>query len=529
MSNRWLSVALLIYLLATNLVGAAYSGSRDGPEDMAPMGEETEAALTDLDAAGISPAMTPLIPDDLNESTVPSNGLGGSLEWRVAVLPTGGPDILGRLYAAWQDSEIHLRIRERPGEHRATGTISLGGELGRIWLGGVGLAHGFGVLSAAPGRRSTLGANVRLSAGKSRIVRWTSVGDPVAVTGGAGELRLGSWTARLLTGTGPSGSATSGAEVHALQIQCADANGQWSLLCSQTGIERGASLSGGRRGGVVDGGFEIAGWQAGPGSAPQIAWVVHLGSRPSPGAFVELSIADGGGSRGPARGGRPVALSGWNGTGWALRMGMRANRRGGVRAVLASAGHRAHASLPRRLRSQRFAGEVWWQWRPDLKLSGFLGIKSVEGRSWSERFPWELPELDLRSYRWQPAVKLQLRRPTGVVTFLVRSLSIGDGGSPLRRTLVGINARWEPAEGWLARGNWTSAWGQTVDLVSAAVPVTGLLVSRHWGQWRSESVVGLERKGRRGSLRAAVSRRKSVRGIGQRPVISIWVSGSVKW
>jgi hypothetical protein len=98
-----------------------------------------------------------------------------------------------------------------------------------------------------------------------------------------------------------------------------------------------------------------------------------------------------------------------------------------------------------------------------------------------------------------------------------------------RRSLLGLNGHLNLGSGWRVRGTWVTAWGDPVDLVSAVSPMTGLVLPRHWGHWRSESVLGLERTGRTVRIRLAASLRRPDQDPSNNPLPSCWAEAEIRW
>ena len=112
---------------------------------------------------------------------------------------------------------------------------------------------------------------------------------------------------------------------------------------------------------------------------------------------------------------------------------------------------------------------------------------------------------------------------------LVRSFGVDQAGLAGRRTLLGLSGDRRLSRRWRMRGSWVTAWGDPVDLVSAVVPVTGLVLPRHWGHWRSETLLGLEWMVRAASMQAAGSLRYPALESGVQPVPTLWLKADVRW
>ncbi len=102
---------------------------------------------------------------------------------------------------------------------------------------------------------------------------------------------------------------------------------------------------------------------------------------------------------------------------------------------------------------------------------------------------------------------------------------IGNG----RRSLISLTGKYRAGRTWKLRGGWVTAWGDPVDLVSAISPLAGFVLPRHWGRWRSETVLGLEWVGRGARVQAAGSLRQPEPASGERNVGTIWVEAGARW
>jgi len=112
---------------------------------------------------------------------------------------------------------------------------------------------------------------------------------------------------------------------------------------------------------------------------------------------------------------------------------------------------------------------------------------------------------------------------------LLRSYGLDAASGSGRRSLFNLSARYGLSPNWKLRGAWVTAWGDPVDLVSAIVPVTGMVLPRHWGAWRSEMVLGGEWRHRRARVQAAGSWRQPEARDQLPAVLTLWLEAGIRW
>jgi hypothetical protein len=507
------------------------ASAQDPSDDRAP---DVEAALAELDQAG-SPATAAEIAEFSRAATSVSSygGLLGRTGWSAA-----GPDYSLRLDLASRGLTVKGRWRQdRSGAQFAAGAVGIGPQGARVTAGQLGIAHGFGLLAAGPGRGPTLTADGTLARSGRGLRSWTGRAAPQTVRGVSGQLSWGAWRGEALHGR-RDGTLNGDRPTTLIRLGVADASWRAAALLVVDPRETGASLAlRGRRGPLETAGeFSVrrpvgarrflAAWLT------QGGWRLHRDFR--------LEILAGWADPGP----RPVmaqkhpVFGDWAGQGVAVRVVWRAGP--GVRAKLLL--HRGQGAWPegpgparRRSLVDALLSRTW-----DSGCEGAIrwraGNEAVT--AWSERFPWLPPTPAWRDTRRVLSVVAGWRAVGGRGQVRWRRLQLErnrqgigqeSGGG---RSLLTVAGRRRLAGSVQVRAAWTTSWGDPVDLVSAVAPVAGYVLPRHWGHWRSEHLIGLAWDP--GSWRGefAVSRRQPDRLGSPAPesdVWTVWGQGSWNW
>lgn len=226
---------------------------------------------------------------------------------------------------------------------------------------------------------------------------------------------------------------------------------------------------------------------------------------------------------------RPAILSGWTGQGFALRGYTRTGEGTVIRAMVHQGRHREVAGSPRK--EGRFLVDLQARRRLSAGFEVAVRYRRTEYRSWSwsPRYTWQPPQEAVPRNRTILSARLNLEHAEMGGRLLVRSYGSGQAGSSGRRTLVGLSGDRRLSPAWRMRGGWVTAWGDPVDLVSAVVPVTGLVLPRHWGHWRSETILGLEWMVRAARLQVAGSLRYPESASDVRPLFTLWLKADNRW
>jgi hypothetical protein len=231
----------------------------------------------------------------------------------------------------------------------------------------------------------------------------------------------------------------------------------------------------------------------------------------------------------PGLGSRPGVLSGWSGQGYALRGFIRADPGLDVRALV----HLAQNLDRLGVRNKIGKALVDFQFRKKVSPQVDLAVRyrgaGARSMSWSERYPWQRPEPGRPQKRTVLSAKATGQWPRWRAVCLVRSYALDVSSGSGRRSLFNLSARFEPDLAWKLRGSWVTAWGDPVDLVSAIVPVTGMVLPRHWGRWQSETVLGAEWQGYGTRVQAAGSWRQSERTEAVGAVWTVWLEAGFRW
>ncbi len=459
----------------------------------------------------------------------------GATEWR---LQAGGGRARPTGTARLASGPVTAALRWRP-PPPGSPAASLGGWLevegggGRLLCGGLGLRHGLGLVAAGPGRRRSPSAGAALLPAAGRLAGVTRAGADRSLVGAAVAGRAGAGTLVLATGR-PAGSAVGPAAVLVRAAVEGDA-GRLALLAQRHEEGPAASLAARLGGGPLTVAGELAAWRP-PGAGPaQRAWAVA--ARLVAGRWqLQGQVAAAAAGTGPPLGERPACLPDWQGSGWALTVRGPLGRRARASCLLAGDRRRlAGGPDPSTRTTTLLEGRLALRPRDELDLE--LRLRARERRTVGRGglAPWLPPGTVDLERRSTPILRVAWERPGLRLSGSARALAVDrrdadDAPAPARRrTLLQLDATWEPRAGWRLRGSWQTAWGQDVDLVTACQPLPGLLLPRHWGHWREGLALGVERVAGGWRLGLAGSARRPAEGTGGVPEHELHLRAARRW
>jgi hypothetical protein len=420
--------------------------------------------------------------------------------WRINGRPQEFPSHSARIWLDRGSLHVSLKHRRDGSAQRATGmALAWRASRNQVLFGGVGAAYGLGLFVAGPGRWSSLSSSASLYPGRAGPISYVGSRDPQALWGAASRLDINSWRLDILWGKQQSlradqKSGRVGVMGLTKRWSCFEVGGWLGQQGDATGGS--ATFSAVYPLGLMV--FETASWRFGAENDWQSAWAVLLRlARDS--WLIEGQMAGSQGGTGAPLAQRPAILPGWQGRGWAIRGSLALPSRLRLR-ILAAQG------LQRRLASdnlETLQTETWEAaleqrfgpgWRGEVRYR--TGV--IETLGWEDRSPW-LPPADrrlrgrdqivalLQHQRRHLGFQISLRALKELRDDLEASLATGR-----RRCLVATRSDWLCGARWRLRFAWGWAWGETVDLVSVASPLTGYVIPRHWGRWKSESSIACE-------------------------------------
>ncbi len=453
------------------------------------------ATLDELSAAGAPPTATE-IADFLREASVPR--YRSALSGRFGRQSGSGPDTGLRLNwrtAAW---DVRGRWRQdRLGNRLSAATVKAGGERWELAAGQLALPHGFGLLIGGPGRGPTLTADGRLGHGTRGLLPWVGQPAPQTIQGLGAAVGGAGWRLSVLTGT-RGGRTSPRGQTFVGGVARRGRRGVVSCAVLADALEQGVSLAGLYERGSSAGSFEAV-WRQPVGWRRMLtAALAQAGWRPSPELRLELLAGWSDLGPRPAMGVKQPVLGDWSGRGVAVRLTWRLQRGLGIKALVHQGRGRLAVSEEKRRRQVLADVQLTASWPGGWFGEARLRTGGGETAAWSERFPWRPPVVVQRDLRQVQSLKSGWRQGHHRLQILWRRLRLGrvtEGvgqESAGARSLLSLSGTRPWGQSWLLRAGWTSAWGDPVDLVSAVVPFTGYVLPRHWGQWRSEWMLGLE-------------------------------------
>ncbi len=332
-----------------------------------------------------------------------------------------------------------------------------------------------------------------------------------------------------MTGVPAVSAGSSAAKKSVVQLGGLHKDWRISVAGLAGNLETGVSIAAGMRNKPFYGSFETMVWQAAPGIPPTGAAVLQVGWKPAIGSGIEgmLGYADLAGTPGLAS--RPAVLPGWDARGLALR-GFTRTGSGTVLRAMVHLG-RSLDRVGSRSREVKTlidlqAGKKLWE---QVELA--IRYRSTDLRTWgwSQRYPWQPPRTTGSQRRTIISAQVVLEQPRVRARLMVRSYGLGKEINNGRRSLVSLTGGYVLGKRWKFRGSWVTAWGDPVDLVSAISPLTGMVLPRHWGRWRSETVLGLQWEFGGARIQVAGSLRNPEPGGGERKVQTVWIQAGAHW
>ncbi|MCK9996228.1 MAG: hypothetical protein KAH56_08115 [Candidatus Krumholzibacteria bacterium] len=507
----------------------------DGPGDDL---EEVEEAIRVLSEAGVPPTREELArflaEADKSEPQGRRGGLRipihGSAKIRVGHFQYEGLDHYGKLTLETRWLRLRARVREyRSGQRETTGTIEAGAGPIELRVGELGMIQGHGLLIGAPGRGSSLTADTGFSPRVERLVTWLGTADPRALSGFGGSVRLGNWSLRAMNG-GPRNAIDSSVENKSVvQLGCHQKDWRISVTGFSGNQESGASLAGGMRNKPIYGSFETMVWQAAPGIPATGAAVLQVGWKPAGGSGIEGLFGYSDLAEKPGLASRPAVLPGWDGRGLALRGYTRTSSGTVLRGMVHLGSNLDRVGSRSRKVKTLIDLQAGRKLSRQIELAVRYRSTDLRAWQWSERYPWQPPRAAGSQRRTIISVQVVLEQARLRARLMVRSYGLDKEVDNGRRSLVSLTGKYVLGETWKLRGAWVTAWGDPVDLVSAISPLTGMVLPRHWGRWRSETVMGLEWLYGGVRVQVAGSLRNPEPGGGEIIVRTVWVEAGFRW
>ncbi len=519
-----LAVVLTVVISATSV-------AQEIPEDV-------EEALEVLSDAGVPPTREELarFMDEAENGKSPGRRPGfpfsihGSVQIRVGNFQFEGMDHYGKFTLETRWLRVRSRIRKyRSGLRETTGTVEAGGESIELRVGELGLIQGHGLMIGAPGRSSSLAADMGFLPRAERLVTWLGTTDSRSLSGIAGRARHRNLILRFVNGRPANSKGVPNSRTTVVQLGSLRRDWRISLAGLVGNPERGVSLASRFKMNPLFGSFETLVWTVAPGIPATTAVVLHMGWKSPGGTGLEgkLAYADLAGAPGQAS--RPAVLPGWDGRGLALRGYTRTSSGIVLRAMV----HRGRSLDRGGARSRKEKTLIDLQAGKKLSPRIDLAIRyrsnDLKAWHWSQRYPWQPPRIGGSQRRTIISAQVVLDRPRYRGRLLIRSYGLDKEIGNGRRSLISLTGWYGAGQAWKLRGAWVTAWGDPVDLVSAISPLAGFVLPRHWGRWRSETVLGLEWVGRGVRVQAAASLRQPESGSGERAVGTIWVEAGARW
>ncbi len=539
---KFLLVIVLVLVLSIQS-GAQENPAQESAPDHNPDSprddlEEVEEAVRVLSDAGVPPTREELARFLAEaDKSGPHGRRAGflfpiqvSARVRVGHFQYEGLDHYGKLTLETRWLRLRARVRKyRSGRRETTGTIEAGAGPIELRVGELGMIQGHGLLIGAPGRGSSLTADSGFSPRVERLVTWLGTADPRALSGFGGRVMLGNWSLRVMNG-GPANSAGSpGANKSVVQLGGIQKDWRISVAGLAGNLERGLSIAGGMRNKPIYGSFETMVWQVAPWVPPTGAAVLQVGWKPAKGSGIEGMLGYADLTQTPGLASRPAVLPGWDGRGLALR---------GYTRTSSGAVLRAMVHMGRNLdrvgsRSRKVKTLIDLQAGKKLSRQVELAVRyrstDLKASQWSERYPWQPPRATGSQRRTIISAQVVMEQTRLRARLMVRSYGLDKEVDNGRRSLISLTGRYVLGKAWKFRGAWVTAWGDPVDLVSAISPLTGMVLPRHWGRWRSETVMGLEWVYGGVRVQAAGSLRNPEPGGGETIVHTVWVEAGFRW
>ena len=541
--GRVFRLALVLALIISVTSGAQEDPAQESIPDAESVGsrddlEEFEEAIRVLADAGVPPTREELARFLETADNADSTGsvvgfpfpVHGSVRVRTGHFQYEGMDHYGKFVLETRWLRVRARVREyRTGLRESTGTVEIGGGPVELRVGELGLSQGHGLMIGSPGRGPSLAADAGFASPVERMVSWLGSADPRALSGFGGRARRGTWRLRFMTG-GP-GQSVGGPASPTSVVQLGSHRDDWRISVAGLAgnLARGASLAGGLMKKTLSGSFETLVWQAAPWIPPAGAAVMHVGWNPARGSGMEGMLGFADLVEAPGLASRPAVLPGWDGRGFALRGFTRTGSGVVLRAMVHLGRHLDRTGSRSRKEKLLIDLQAGKKLSPQVDLA--VRYRSTDFRTWnwSEQYPWQPLRATAPLRRTIISAQVVLERARLRGRLLVRSYGLDKEAGNGRRSLISLTGGYVVGKAWKLRGAWVTAWGDPVDLVSAISPLTGMVLPRHWGSWRSETVLGLGWVLGGARLQAAGSVRYPEPGSGERTVQTIWLEAGIHW
>ena len=454
----------------------------------------------------------------------------GNLQYRVGHYRDEGLDHYGKISLEIPWLRLRARIREyRTGRREATGTVELGSGPVELRAGVLGLSHGHGLLIGPPGRGSTLAADSGFGPRRERLVTWLGADDSRAFFGYGGSARLGPWNLRFIR-EGSGKPDVDRSWIHSVaQVGFQKEGWKVSVAGHSGGGAGGVSFSAGKTTGYLTGSLEAMGRKSAPGIPLAGAAVFQVKWSPVRGTGLEAQFGFADLPAAPELSSRPAVLPGWAGRGLAVRGFTRTKSGVVVRALLYLGRHLDRKGIRNKNTRMLVDLQASRKLVPGVQVSLRFRRDTRRAWEWSVRYPWQAPRLTEPDHRTIVSFQIVYDQNQKRARLMIRSYGLENGVGNGRRSLVGLSGSQAVGRGWKLRGTWVSAWGDPVDLVSAVSPFSGMVLPRHWGHWRSETVLGLERVRPGFRLQTAMSLRNPEKEMPGGPVPTFWAQAGINW
>ncbi len=505
-----------LFLSFMTLIAPASSAQDEIPAEEA---QEIISALEEAD-----------LPEEQTTSWQKNNPGDWQGQWdaRVAISELGDVDGLTRLNV--KSSLFSGRGRWKSsadGEELKAFTANLDFGNLDIRMGGMGVSLGYGLLVSRPGRSGGLSAGQGLPSGTTKLQGWTTAAEKRSALGMGFSWRWKGWLVTALHGH--LGKKDSGMNLSAVGLEKRLGNIIFAVGGARMGHQQGITISGKWERGPHFLGFEWVLWEGRGLGARQGIWLVSWKTTLVRNFVLEAQWAASNGSAGPVTGVRPRVLDAWGGAGWGLRISTRPLK--SWRLKLLFAGSQGNDWVgPHQNQSKNFF-DLLLSGRPlpGWELSARWHQRTRIWTAWSENYPWLPPALVKEDERYGWTMELKSEHPGRVWVYSLRSLGRQGTSTNGRRTLAGIRHRRDFWGKFSLLISFQSAWGASVDLVSAINPIRGLLLPRHWGHWSSEVLAGVEFPVWDVRIMAALSRREPASGEVRSGEFGFWAGARIRW
>lgn len=502
------------------------------PEDLQDVAAELDVLDQPLPQDVLREALGAPAAPGLRTGAVRATTFGGAWRWRVAARGAGLRHD-GRLEVAAGPLAIRAALRLDAGTPTAAGAgLQLAAGRWRLLAGQVTVRHGYGLVAADPGRRASLAADRPLGGATGGLGLRASATAGVSAMNVGLETAVGSWRLAAVGGlNGPGRGAPL--EVRLERHGGAGAGSEhWAVLVHRDSLGVAISCGGCLRRGDAEVAWEgarlpVAGGGATGRGVAGVTW------QPRPQWRLELQS----GLAGRAAGHGAAVLPATARAGWAARLAWRARAQESWELLLQGARLEPDLSPPRR-RTLRLA-EVGWSRRLGGGVQAGARLRHTERPEtvWAERAPWEPAVTGPPGARTLVTATLDWSGAAGALAGQWRSFRAGTTGGSTpggTRQLVALGGRRELGRRLAVWADAATAWGDDADLVRAVLPIPGVVVARHWGDWASEVVAGLRLEAGPVSLRAGLARRlpATPAGDGQaapKPALEGWVEARASW